>query len=539
MKNIIKNIAVSFATGVLLLCSCNSLDQAPTNRFTDDGFWTKPERAQMVLNMAYSQMYAHDKIWVDEALSDNLYEQRKNPDTRIIRTGQATPSTGIFTNEWKAIFEGIKTSNVFMAKVDLVPGMDVKLKDKMKAEIRFIRASLYFRLVNFYGDAPFFLNDISLEQSRVMTRTPKATIISELHRELEEIIPILPSKAQISADQNGAISKAAAMVLNARIYLYAGNMEKVAEICGKLINEPETYGKYSLFKKATDNYSAYENLFTSAHEYNEEVILDYSAMELIKEWATLYEAVPITAGASLCQRAPTRELVDSYVMSNGLKITDAASGYKASTPYVGRDPRMTATVVYNGFLWKDKTSDKKYTEWKIDIVNNSSDKFGSSNGTPTGYYIRKYFDPDHGKELKMWTNIIMMRYADVLLMYAEAKQALGEFSLDTWDQTIRPIRERAGFDETGCKFPSSVTGNDMRDLIRNERRAELALEGLRYFDLLRWDLARTLLSGPVQSAQEFNKIIDSRSYSDRDKLWSLPQSELDLIPTLRPNNSGY
>lgn len=79
----------------------------------------------------------------------------------------------------------------------------------------------------------------------------------------------------------------------------------------------------------------------------------------------------------------------------------------------------------------------------------------------------------------------------------------------------------------------------MRDLIRNERRAELALEGLRYFDLLRWDLARTLLSGPVQSAQEFNKIIDSRSYSDRDKLWSLPQSELDLIPTLRPNNSGY
>lgn len=106
----------------------------------------------MVLNMAYNQMFGHDKIWQDEALSDNLYEQRGNPDTRTIRMGQATPNTGLFRSEWKWVFEGVKTCNVFMNFVDEVPGMDPERLAGMKAQIRFIRAFLYFRLANFYGD---------------------------------------------------------------------------------------------------------------------------------------------------------------------------------------------------------------------------------------------------------------------------------------------------------------------------------------------------------------------------------------------------
>ena len=97
---ILKYITVTFAAGAMLLAGCNDLDQEPTNKFTDKAFWTSPERANMVLNMAYNQMFGHDKIWQDEALSDNLYEQRGNPDTRTIRMGQATPNTGLFRSEW-------------------------------------------------------------------------------------------------------------------------------------------------------------------------------------------------------------------------------------------------------------------------------------------------------------------------------------------------------------------------------------------------------------------------------------------------------
>ena len=247
---ILKYITVTFAAGAMLLAGCNDLDQEPTNKFTDKAFWTSPERANMVLNMAYNQMFGHDKIWQDEALSDNLYEQRGNPDTRTIRMGQATPNTGLFRSEWKWVFEGVKTCNVFMNFVDEVPGMDPERLAGMKAQIRFIRAFLYFRLANFYGDIPFFLQDISLEESRRVSRTPYPEVMSALHRELDGIVGDLPTRDELKADDNGRITKAAAMVLKARMYMYenvqrtgnsvSDNMRKAADICRNSCSEYTT-----------------------------------------------------------------------------------------------------------------------------------------------------------------------------------------------------------------------------------------------------------------------------------------------------------
>ena len=104
--------------------------------------------------------------------------------------------------------------------VDEVPGMDSERLAGMKAQIRFIRAFLYFRLANFYGDIPFFLQDISLEESRRVSRTPYPEVMSALHRELDEIVGDLPTRDELKADDNGRITKAAAMVLKARMYMY-------------------------------------------------------------------------------------------------------------------------------------------------------------------------------------------------------------------------------------------------------------------------------------------------------------------------------
>ena len=210
MKNIIRYTA-AFLSGasLLALAACNSLDQAPTNKFTDDTFWSSADRAQSVVNMAYNQMYSHTKFLDDEALSDNIFEQRGGPDTRAIRTGTATASTGLFESEWKWIYQGIKTCNVFMDKVDLVPDMDADTKADMVAQIKFIRVYLYFRAVNFYGAVPFFMSDITLDQSKESVRTPKTEIIPQLVSELESIIPVLPSRDDLSASDNGKITKAA------------------------------------------------------------------------------------------------------------------------------------------------------------------------------------------------------------------------------------------------------------------------------------------------------------------------------------------
>lgn len=484
---ILKYITVTFAAGAMLLAGCNDLDQEPTNKFTDKAFWTSPERANMVLNMAYNQMFGHDKIWQDEALSDNLYEQRGNPDTRTIRMGQATPNTGLFRSEWKWVFEGVKTCNVFMNFVDEVPGMDPERLAGMKAQIRFIRAFLYFRLANFYGDIPFFLQDISLEESRRVSRTPYPEVMSALHRELDEIVGDLPTRDELKADDNGRITKAAAMVLKARMYMYenvqrtgnsvSDNMRKAADICDKLIHEQGTYGTYSLLTQGSgDGIPAYEYLFTSAAEYNSEVILDYAAVELNKQWSTLYSMVPLTMGANLCQKAPTRALVDSYLNADGSVPAD-------KTVYANRDPRLTATVVYNGYVWKDRNDKGEYVTKGTINVTSGNDKAGTDNGSPTGFYTRKYFDTTHGKNLEMWTNIIMMRYADVLLMYAEACCMSGEGTANiTGLEALNKVRQRAGL------TPAPALDMDNEEYgIKAERRFELWLDDCdRYVDLIRW-----------------------------------------------------
>lgn len=548
MKNAVK-YTVAFLSGVSLLAfaGCNPLDQAPTNKFTDDTFWSSADRAQSVVNMAYNQMYSHTKFLDDEALSDNIFEQRGGPDTRTIRTGTANASTGLFESEWKWIYQGIKTCNVFMDKVDLVPDLDEDSKADMIAQIKFIRAYLYFRAVNFYGAVPFFLSDITLDQSKTSVRTPKADIIPQLVSEVESVIPVLPSRDELSASDNGKITKAAAMVLLARIYMYNPDLypdwaSEVADICDDLIHNQAEYGTYSLFTTADEHCSAYENLFMSAYEYNSEVILDYSAMETIKQWTTFNNLAPMAVGSALIQRAPTRELVDDYLMFNGKKIDESGSGYNESDPYSNRDPRLLYTIGCHGKIWKDVNNNGAYTEYTLDVLSNESkDKFSvGSNSTPTGFFVRKYYDMGHGPEFKQWNNIIMMRYADVLLMYAEAKHALGEFDQNVWDETIRPIRERAGFSEDVCAYPSSLGSDQMQDLIRRERRCELALEGLRYYDILRWNIGSDVLNCNVRSSSETGSVIlDARVFSDRDKLWSIPQSQLELVPTLLPNNPGY
>ena len=201
---------IAFAgMAVLMLCSCNEMENAPTNKFTDNSYWTSTTKAQYVVNMAYSQMYNAGRMWSDESLSDNAYDGRSVDDQRAIRKGMATPSLDIFKNEWKDLYGGIKTCHVFLEKVDLVPNMDASVKARMIAEIRYIRASLYFRLTNLYGAVPFFTEDITLEESRSVSRTDRETIISFIHQELEDIKDALPTRDQLPEEDKGKITKGA------------------------------------------------------------------------------------------------------------------------------------------------------------------------------------------------------------------------------------------------------------------------------------------------------------------------------------------
>ena len=521
------------------LVGCNNLDQTPTDQETDDTFWESEENSELLVNMAYSQMYSASKLWTDEALADNIIQGRDNNDPRKIRNGLATSSLGLFASEWKWAYEGIKTCHRYIENVDKIPGMSANLKQTRLAEIRFIRAFLFFRMANFYGDIPFFTKDITLAESKTISRTHKATVLAFIHSELDEIMNILPTKA--GATDKGRITNAAAVALQARAYLYENNYEKVEYYTNLLINNQSKYGTMNLF-------SNYESLFYTANKYCDEIILSTGYATNNRSWQEMRSRVPMTVGANLNSCAPVQELVDNYITLNGKSI-DNDSTYNSNLPYQNRDPRLTNSIVYDGSKWTNEAG--VVSTIRTAYATNTSDSWTSvnANNSITGYYIKKYYDPESRKILKdykQYNDIVIFRYADILLMYAEAMFEQNKMDQTVWDKTIKPIRERAGFTLTSAlDYPSTMSNTDMRQLIRSERRSEFAFEGLRYFDIIRWNIGSAIWNGTRYGAKFANNnttpiTLDTWKYNEgTNYLWSVPLEEIVKNPNLKPNNSGY
>lgn len=538
-KNFLK-----YSTGIACLIlatftSCNDLDLAPTNKFTDLNYWTSDAKASAVLSKAYGQMMSSEYFFKDEKLSDNLYEGRGSSDEKLITSGQANAALGRFSEDWKKCYEGIKTCHTFLENVDRVPGMDETLKNRMKSEARFIRAYLFFRLTNHYGDVPLFDYGLTIEEANTIARSPRADVLNFVRTELNEIVKTLPTKQEYTAADNGRITKGAAMTLLARTYLYESDWENVSSICEKIINGE--YGEYTLFP-------SYEGLFLPENEYNSEEILDMGYLLNLRTWAEMYDAIPLSVGGRINAFAPTQELVDDYLMKNGKAIGEAGSGYKEDDPYVNRDPRFNATIVYHGYQWKNGKGEtstiyiKPGSSSDAGVANLDEYVGPGQNSTGTGYYIRKYFDPTAPEGIAAGLNIMLMRYAEVLLMYAEAKTELGQMNQAVWDKTIKLLRVRAGFtDASALNYPAS---GDMRTIVRRERRCELAIEGLRVYDIRRWKTIETALNGRPHGAKfaaDNTKYIelDARKFNkDRDYLFAIPQSQRDINKSLT-QNPGY
>ena len=547
MKKKLTIYCSGLATAILFLVSCNNLDLAPTNKFTDANYWTSADKASSVLSMAYSQMFKSSYYFANERLSDNLYEDRGNSDEKIFTLGQANAALGRFANEWSDCYAGIKTCHTFLENVDRVPNMDETLKARMKAEARFIRAFLYFRMACQYGDVPLFDHNLTLEESAVLPRTPKADVINFVRTELNAIVTDLPTKQGYAPADNGRITQGAVMMLLARTYLYENDWTNVASICEGIMKG--TYGQYSLFP-------SYDGLFlpgdaTYSNKYNSEVILDIEYVLGSRTWSDYYDAIPLTEGGRINAFAPTQELVDDYVMLNGKGITESGSGYDENNPYANRDPRLNA-IVYDGYLWKKQNG----TIDTIHIAPGSSVAAGlekptideyagpGQNSSATGYYLRKWYDPFAPQGMASGLNLILMRYADVLLMYAEAKNELGQMNADIWDETVGAIRARAGFTAASAlNYPDS--GSDMQSIIRRERRCELALEGTRLFDIRRWKTIETVMNGTPHGAMFVNNnteyiVLGTRTFDpNRSYLFAVPQSQIDIDKNLLPQNPGY
>jgi hypothetical protein len=355
---------------------------------------------------------------------------------------------------------------------------------------------------------------------------------------------VLPKKEDYAAADKGRITKGAALALKARVLLYQGNrMQDVVQICEQLMNNQTVNGGYSLE-------SNYTKLFSDPviNKNTSESILALDFVPVLRTWTELFDMVPLSAGARTNGLAPTQELVDSYIMLNGKPITDANSGYDIDNPYVNRDPRLAATIVFDKYNWVNPDGSTQIIYIKPGSTpagaSAANEYSNSGQGSATGYYWRKYWDPNYTMpQMASGLNIYLIRYADVLLMYAEAKEALGVFDATVWNQTIRPIRQRAGFtDPNALEYPGNNA--NMEDIIRNERRSEFALEGLRIDDIRRWKIAENVMNGWVHGARFSGDIstdngfirVQQRVFDPaKNYLWPIPPSEIELNKNLTQN----
>jgi hypothetical protein len=332
------------------------------------------------------------------------------------------------------------------------------------------------------------------------------------------------------------VTRGAAIALSARVHLFRSEWAGVVTDCEQLITKTDN-GTYALFP-------SYSDQFTVANEYNSEVILDlqYGGGRTYDKQRSF---LPQTIAALRSVLVPTQDLVNDYIMTNGKAIGEAGSGYSESNPYANRDPRFEATILHDGSKVTDFTGAVQTILTKPGSVpsTNTVDDQGAS---PTGYYFYKYYDraaSNYASSL----NLIMIRYADVLLMYAEAKNELGQMSEAVWNQTIRPIRVRAGFTDAGAtQFNAGLNQDQLRTGIRRERRAEFAFEGLRVYDIRRWKTADVVMNRPVRGIQvtsgAFNKdpngyiIVENRLFTNpKHYLWPVPTIERDQNKNLSQN----
>ncbi|MCH7409782.1 RagB/SusD family nutrient uptake outer membrane protein [Belliella sp. DSM 111904] len=540
MKNNIKNIAILMVMLMTIFnYGCKELDLAPEDSFTDLTYWSSEEKALSVLNTAYSQLFNSNYFFFNEALSDNAFNGRGDvAGSASLGAGTYDPSLGRLNEEWNLHYQGIKTCNILLENIDRVPQMNENNRDRFKAEARFIRAFLHFQLMTWFGDIPLLASDPSLEEALTITRTPRDQVKSFIISELQSSLAFLPTNVSLSTNQRGRITQGAVIGLLARVHLYDGDWQEVVNYTNELIGSND-YGNYGLVP-------SYEGLFLPENQNSQEDILSLQFVPQLRTWGQFFDMAPLSAGARLNALAPTRSLVDSYVMTNGRPIDDPQSGYDENNPYANRDPRLTYTVVYHLYQWRNPDGSTR----TIYIAPGSAPGDGpdvyapGSSSTTTGYYTRKYYDPTHLPQFASGLNLMLIRYADILLMHAEAQNELGQLSESTWDLTIRALRQRAGFtDSNALIFNASLGQVAFREIIRNERRAELAMEGLRIFDIRRWRIAEEVLNGWVEGARfgppsENNGYlrVNQRSFDpNRHYLWPIPRAERNLNSNLSQN----
>ena len=515
---------LTVALGVALLaagCDDEFLTTLPPDQVSGAVFWTQQKDAELAVVALYPTNQA-SRLTVDtEAATDNAWAQKSFDAWYSIGQGSADALNGAFNDVWIQAYTGIRRANEVLANIDRIETINpATLRDRLKAEAKFWRAYHYLHLANLYGDVPLLTEPIDIPQGVAATRTPRAQVVDQVIKDLDEAAAVLPN-AYGTADR-GRVTKGAALAFKARAALYEGRWA-VAEDAAKAVMDLNIY-------RLQANYA---DLTRYAGDNSAELILTDVREKSVRgqgEFGSLAQG-SLLGGSDL---VPLRDLVDFYQMKDGLPTSQSTLD-RPTAPYADRDPRMYATLVFPGASYCG-------TEYNSLPGSGTADEIRKDfNTTSTGFNFTRYVDcADRNDRGNSGVDYILMRYADVLLMYAEAKIEQNELDASVRD-AINAVRTRAGMPA----IAAGLSQAQLRDALRYERRAEFVLEGRRLFDIRRWRIAEQVMSGQkfgidyVEGGVTKKYVADNRIFNPaRDYLWPIPQRELGLAEGL-VQNPGY
>jgi len=537
---------------ILLITSCeNVLEKTPIDSFSDGAVWGDEALTEAFANTVYKSIpfgfqQLHGWRFMPYAnMSDECNSRNSGTNIQIIIQGNASPSYSGPMDVWSgplwSYWEPISQANKFLDKMKLST-IDQGLKDRLTAEMRAVRAYSYFKFISHYGGVPLITKPFSLDDDFKVARNSYDEIMNFIILELDESIKFLP--LDYDAANDGRVTKGAAMAIKARALLYAASP----------LNNPEnTRAKWQAAADASkavidlNQYKLYDNykvLFTQAGGYNTQEVIWGRPQNMNVEVESRVERLLFPNGwLGFAHSHPLQNLIDDFETTKGL-LPKVDPGYEPQNPYVNRDPRFYATILYDGAPFKNRTIES-FTPGGLD----SPDGIESAwNASETSYYIRKFVDeskcgctdgPD-GSSSPTW---IWFRYGEVLLNYAEAMYKLGDEA--TCREYINKIRSRPGVNMP----PVTESGAALWNRLVQERRIELVFEEHRFFDVRRWKTATEVFSqnrmrmkvnkDPGTGKKTYTvQFFQPAKFNDWNYLAPIPQEVIDQN-SLITQNPGY
>ena len=543
MKKYLSIIAAALLMGSFSSCS-DFLDRYPLEELSDESFWKTEKDAEMAVSNLYNVLPTWD---VDEAI---------NSDDAVhgIKWAAGNQSKGVYDPSdygWSGEYGYIRQANLVLEKIQEMDLSEDAYK-KLEGQARFFRAYTYFTLIRSFGAVPYIDKPLELTDVENITRTPKDEVYAKVMEDFDIAIADLP--VQWDETNSGRITKGAAMAMKARAALYYNNWETAMTEAKNVMD----LGQYELYDK--DNTGRYKELFWEVADGCDEFILSVQFNAPTRTHYLIgWECFPTLGWGGL---NPTQSLVDAFEDINGAPITSEASVYDPTNPFANRDPRLEVNVLHDGETMYGVTI-------KVAPLSSSGNTGIGQHGdaTATGYYQQKWLDPSIDPQSTGWDmgkDWVVIRYAEVLLTYAEAKNELSPLDPSAFD-AVNQVRRRVGMPDLQNTDPTKPTycgtQDDLRKRIWNEWRVEFALEGgKRQWDIRRWGIAKDVLNAPFEGLRytlvddpnapkgdngkkcilyvgEPLKLAGSH-YEDHNYLLPIPQTEIDLNPKLE-QNPGY